>query len=646
MRRYSLKRFIALSDTSLKIWREGGFSAFYDRLKRWLKGERRYIPIFEDRPELHGYEPYCHFTTPSAADLEAQRKESLAWHNPITFGIITPVYNVPLSFFIRTAQSVTQQSYPHWRWYIADASPNEDLRDYLACLAAQDERIVLIRLAENGGISANSNAALQRAFREAVCEYVVLLDHDDELAREALYTVAKFIQEKPDADFIYSDEDKINEIDHRHNPLFKPDWSPEMLLCVNYLCHISVIRRSLVERVGGFDPKKDGAQDWDLFLRISELTDRIYHIPKVLYHWRVWSHSTAHTIEAKPYVATAHLAAVREHLLRTGIRNPQVYFDPEHPIHKIYPLVTWKQSRPRRIVIIIPSRDHAEMLLNCLTTLFGKTCYPDYRVLLVDTGSVEKETSALYGYYQAKEPRFQVISYTEPSFNFGKACNLGARHAPEADLLLFLNNDVEILDGLWLERMAQWYERKDVGIVGAQLLYPDGRIQHAGVCLGGGGLAGHLFFGLPQHASVFFGTPDWYRNLLAVTGACLMISREAFDKVGGFDERYQLNYSDVALCLKVHQAGYRIVYTPHVRLIHHESVTHGQRIPRSDFLLANQEFQPWIQQGDPYYNPNLSYGRPDHYVTLSPVHRAVNLNRRLMARLPNKDIIQLPNDLL
>lgn len=640
-RNFSLTRLGQLANTAYRLLRQEGLGAFANRLVLWLRGERRYIR--RDRPELHGYEPYCKATTPNDADLAAQRKEALAWRTAPTFGILTPVYKPPLYIFRRTVESVLAQSYPHWRWYLADASPNDEIWEYLTYLAAQDARIVPIRLTENRGISENSNAALRQALQEATCEYIALLDHDDKLAPEALYAMAKFIQAHPDADFIYSDGDKINAEDHRFDPIFKPDWSPELLLCVNLLCQMAVLRRGLLEKVGGFDPTKDGAQDWDLFLRISEVTQKIYHLPKVLYHWRVWERSTASSRGAKSYAAEAQLAAIREHLVRTGIQNPRVFFDTEHPIHGTYPLVAWEQPQPRSIAIIIPSRDHADMLLGCLVTLFGRTHYPNYRVIVVDTGSTEQATFALYARY-AQEPRFQVVQYTEP-FNFSKACNFGAQHATDSDLLLFLNNDIEVLDGTWLARMAQWYERPGVGIVGAKLMFPDGLVQHGGVYIGGGGLAAHLFGGLPENLITYFGNDGWYRNCLAVTGACLMIGRQVFDEVGGFDEAYQLNYSDVALCLRAHEAGYRILYTPHARLIHYESVTHKRRIPRADFLRANEAFQKWIKSGDPYYNPSLSYQMPNHYVTMDPTHRAPYVNRMLMARLPRKAMITLPDDL-
>ncbi|PJF31227.1 MAG: hypothetical protein CUN51_04995 [Candidatus Thermofonsia Clade 1 bacterium] len=673
MRRYSLARLGHLINTSLHILRQDGPKAFGERLVRWLRGERRYmrqimpdqpapsehtilieqaskqveshhveppppppqephVEFAEDRPELHGYEPYCRLMTPSENDLAAQRDEALTWQNPPCFGIITTVYDLPLYHFRRTVTSVLKQSCPHWRWYVVDASQSDALWQYITFLAQQDERIVPIRQADAPEAVALLNRALKQVHEEALCDYVVLLDPDDTLALEALYTVSRFVQiEQPGADFIYSDEDKINEQDHRSEPFFKPDWSPELLLSVNYMRYISVIKRTVLERVGAFDPRKNGAHHWDLFLRISEITNHIHRIPRVLYHVRKRPEGS----EVTSAVAQAQLEAIREHLERTGIPQPQVSFEAQHPSYGKYPVVTWEQSQPRRIVIIIPSRDKADILLGCLASIFEYTRYPDYRVIVVDTGSREQATFDLYARYQ-HNARFQVVNYTD-EFNFNKVCNLGAHHAPDADLLLFLNNDTEVLDGMWLARMAQWFEREGVGIVGAKLLYPDGTIQHGGVYIGGEGLAFHLFVRQPITAEGVFGSACWYRNLLAVTGACMMISREVFERVGGFDEAYQVSYSDVTLCLRAYQMGYRIIFTPHALLMHYESLTRGLHNLRSDLLRANDDFQEWIQKGDPYYHPNLSCSMLDHQVTLSPAHQARNLNRWLMAQIIKRE---------
>ncbi|MCE7948514.1 MAG: glycosyltransferase [Chloroflexi bacterium CFX4] len=632
------RRVFQLFRTAYTIWQRDGLHAFTDRLRRWLGGERRYY-----RPlEWLAYEKHCQTAALSADQLTAQRETALGWRAQPTFAILTPVYNAPLYIFKQTAAFVTSQSYPNWRWYVADASTDATLSAYITQLAATEPRIVLIRLPENGGISANTNAALNCATED----FLLLLDHDDLLAPEALFEVAHFLQSQPNADLIYSDSDKVDAKGRRFEPLFKPDWSPELLLCANYIRHLSVFRREVALRVGQFDSALDGAQDWDYFLRLSEVTQCIYHLPKVLYHWRAWEGSTAQARGAKHYAAAAQIAAVENHLKRTGIAAPHVFFDAAHPIRKFYPYVQWEQPQPRRIAIIIPSRDHADVLGSCLGSLFRLTDYPHYRVIVVDTGSREQVTADLYARYAA-EPRFSVVHYSAP-FNFSRACNFGAQHAADADLLLFLNNDTEILAADWLARMAQWFEREKVGIVGAKLLYPSGEIQHGGVIVGLSGMASHAFMLSREAIMTHFGSDDWYRNYLAVTGACLMIAQPLFEQIGGFDEAYQLIYSDVEICLRAVVHGYRVVYTPDVRLIHYESLTHQRRVPYADFLRADQHFKTWIERGDPYYNPNLSHIGTLPNFSANSGERAAHLNAVLMARLramPEKGYLTLPDDL-
>jgi GT2 family glycosyltransferase len=633
------QRAFQLMRTALIILQRDGAGAFADRLWRWLHGERRYY-----RPlEWLAYEKYAQNARLGLEVLAAQRQRALAWHFQPTFGILTPLYNAPLDIFRQTAASVTSQSYPKWRWYVADASTDVELSKYVQQLAEAEPRLQLIRLSCNGGISANTNAALQRATED----FLVLLDHDDLLAPEALFEVANFLQAQPEADLIYSDSDKVDAKGRYFEPFFKPDWSPELLLCVNYLAHLSVFRREVALQVGQFDPALDGAQDWDYFLRFSEHTQRIYHIPKVLYHWRAWHGSTAHTPTAKSYVAAAQLAAVRNHLQRTSIAAPRVFFVPRHPIRKFSPRVEWEQHRSRSVAIIIPSRDHADILETCLSSLFRLTDYPNYRVIVVDTGSCEPATTALYARYAA-ELRFSVVHYTG-LFNFSRACNFGAQHAAHDDLLLFLNNDTQVLAADWLARMTQWFERKDVGIVGAKLLYPDGKIQHGGVIVGLSGMASHAFQLCEECVTTHFGSDDWYRNYLAVTGACLLIDRRLFEQIGGFDESYQLIYSDVELCLRAVAAGYRVVYTPDARLIHHESLTHKRRVPRADFLRANEHFKAWIERGDPYYNPNLNHIGTLPNFSADYNERASALNAALMAKLQalsGREYVIMPDDLV
>lgn len=584
------------------------------------------------------YDRFQLLSEPSQKALKQQVRDSGDWDRKPALEIVTAVFAPPLSIFRETVASVLAQTYKQWTWQIADASPDNTIWKFICELVQKDPRIRPLRIAENRGISANINEALRRSNGE----YIVMLDHDDTLAPFALYAVAEKIREYPDADFIYSDADKIDESGRRCEPLLKPDWSPEMMLSFNLLNQLSVFRRKLLEEVGYLDPAFDGAQDWDLYFRITERTDRVRHIPQILYHWRKSAGSTAQALENKSQIRAMQTAVVTNHLTRIGCVDPEVRFNLAHRIHATYPVCAWKPASGRLISVIIPSRDHLEVLRKCLHTLFGLTSYANFQVVLVDTGSENAETWKFYETY-AHNPGFKLVRYQEP-FNFSKASNFGARFA-DGDLFLFLNNDTEILHSDWMSRMAQWFELKGVGIVGAKLLYPDGRIQHAGVILGLGGLAAHIFHNEAEDLITMYGSDCWYRNLSVVTGACMLISRHAFESAHGFDEEYRLNWSDVDLCLRVVSAGYRIVYTPDVRLIHVESVTHGRRIPRTDFERSSSLWEQQLAQGDPYFNPNLSYDSAMPKFRFSPNESALAINLKMMGRLPQKDFILLPDDL-
>lgn len=584
------------------------------------------------------YEQFQRVSEPSPDDLRLLVSEASRWPERHSLDIVTAVFRPPLPVLQETALSVLEQTYPHWTWHIADASGDEKIRQYLQDLAVMDSRVKPLGLPENKGISANTNEAIRRGNGE----FIVLLDHDDRLAPHALHEVAASFRTNA-VDFVYSDCDKLDEAGRRCDPHFKPDWSPEIMLSINLLSQLSAFRRTLLDQVGYLDPEMDGAQDWDFFLRITEHTTRIHHVSKILYHWRKSSQSTAQATENKTGIQRAQAKALGGYLSRKGLNAPEVRFHPDHRVYRTHPTVHWRIPNPRMISIIIPSKDQAALLDRCLGTLLQQTTYSPYELVLVDTGSVEAATESLYSKY-LKHPNFQVVRYRE-EFNFSRACNLGAQHA-RGDLLLFLNNDTEILHSDWLERMAQWFEAPGIGVVGAKLLYPTGKIQHAGVVAGMGGLAAHVFAHCDENISSIFGSDGWYRNMAAVTGACLLISREAYTNLHGFDEGFRLNWSDVDLCLRAWQAGYRIVYTPEARLIHHESATHGRKIPRADFEKAAREWRPWLTQGDRFFNPNLSYGHATPRFRLHANETAININLDLMARLPHKDLILIPDDLV
>lgn len=616
---------------ALKMWREEGLRVLAIRTILWLKDERRYEG---HDANVDTYDRFQWLYEPTQTDLARQRLEAKQADQP-RLGVVTAVCEPSLALLNQTLNSLRGQTYQNWVWYVVDASANNFIWDYLTIKASQDSRIKLLRLAENEGLSANTNAAL----RSAQTDYVVILDQIDTLAPFALYSVASVIREFPETDFIYSDEDALDEHGKRCDPLFKPDWSPESLLCVNLLNRLSVFRRAWLDRVGYLDPAMEGAQDWDLYLRMSEHTQQIRHIPQVLYHKRQTTTSGCPDVEAVQKVQQKVLVG---HLRRTGLVDPQVQFVGDQKNPHLSPVVTWQLSRPERISIIIPSRNNAQVLAACLNSLFSLTSYTNYEVIIVDTGSVEPATHQLYRTY-ANQGRLTLVHDEQP-FNFSRACNLGARHA-EGSLLLFHNNDTEIIYGDWLHLMAQWFERQGVGIVGVKLLYPDYTLQHAGVIVGFSGLADHLFVGKTENLWSVFGSDNWYRNLLAVTGACLMISRSLFDRLEGFDEHYKLNWSDVDLCLRAHEAGFRIIFTPHVRLIHHEGLTHRRHIPHSDFVFASQQWQTWFQNGDPYYNVNLTYQSNFPQFKRGRDDTPAEINRALMHRLPKKEILTLPQDL-
>ncbi len=581
------------------------------------------------------YESYQRLFEPTADHLKQQIMECTKWTEEPSLCIVTAVYNPPMTILRETVQSVLTQTFGGWVWRLVDAGTDEAVWAYLQDLSARDSRIRTTRLERNLGISANMNTA----FRQATEDFIAILDHDDTLAPFALYEVANVIRRNPGTDFVYSDADKLDLSGRRCEPLLKPDWSPEMLLCCNLLNQFSVFRRSWLEKIGFLNPDLDGAQDWDLYLRITEHTDQVFHIPQILYHWRKTPLSTAQATTNKPYVKKAQVAAITDHLKRLGLENPLTEFDYEHRIHGTHPLVSWRPSRIRNVSIIIPSKDHSEELRRCLKSLFTLTSYPDMEVVIVDTGSVESATWELYKQY---EGRIRIVNF-DGDFNFGKACNLGAR-STRGELLLFLNNDTEILHADWIERLVQWLDFKKVGIVGCKLLYPGGDIQHAGVILSMGGLSAHLFREMPENSATMFGSDGWYRNVSAITGACLLIPCELFDSVHGFDEGYSLNYSDLDLCLRVREAGYRIVYTPHVRLIHHEGASHNRQVPRSDFERAAAKWGELLKQGDPYFNPNLSYGTAIPQFKRNQGETAEHVFQNVIQNLPAKKILQWPED--
>jgi GT2 family glycosyltransferase len=563
---------------------------------------------FGPRPRTTGmsaadYARWIRQNEPTAEDLEKQRRESFPRRPKIS--IIVPTYNTPLRFLDAMVQSVVQQTYPDWELCVADASPGHPVRTRLKAHAGSDRRIKVRFLSENRGIAGNTNEALALASGD----FVAFLDHDDTLAPFALYEVAAAVNRHPDADVFYSDEDKIDTAGRlRQDPHFKPDWSPDTLRSHNYMCHLSIFRRDLMERLGGLSQGVDGSQDYDLVLRATEKAQKIVHIPKVLYHWRIHPDSAAATLHAKKYAFEAAKKALAAHLDRCD-EEGMVLDGAFLGVYQIrYPL-----TQKHVVSIIIPTRDQSEVLRRCLLSLRRST-YTRYEVILVENKSVQPETFAYYDRLRSQS-NLRIMTWEGP-FNFAAVNNAAVKEA-QGDVLLFLNNDVEVITPDWLERLLEHVQRPEIGAAGAKLYFPDDTVQHGGVILGVGGIASHAHVGWARPEAGYFGRLAIIQNVTAVTGACLMTRRAVFAEVGGFDERFVLAYNDVDLCLKMREKGYRIIWTPYAELYHHESKTRGlEDTPAKEARLKKEveiflsNWRPLLVAGDPYYNPNLAVRQP------------------------------------
>ena len=504
------------------------------------------------------------------------------------FSIVMPVYN-PEECWLRAAvASVRNQTHPSWELCIADdASTEPGVRAFLEECPATDPRIKVRRLPHRQGISGASNAALEMARGL----FVAFLDHDDELAPQALFEVARLLSEQPDLDLVYSDEDKI-EPDGRHSePFFKPEFSPDLLMSMNYIGHLTVVRRSLLEETGGFRPGFEGSQDYDLLLRLVERTRRIAHLPRILYHWRKSRGSVAADPAAKVYAYEAAVRALEETLARRGQPGKVETTGPGR--YRVRYLV---DGHPL-VSIVILTRNQGQLLSRCLSTLERKTDYRRYEVIVVDNGSTDPNTLGLLEDY-SRRPRCRVLRLDQP-FNYSRLNNLAAAEA-KGDYLLFLNDDVEVVSPGWLEEMLGHARRPEVGAVGAKLIYPNGKMQHGGVVLGLGGLAGHAFYLLSADSPGYMGLAQVVRNCSAVTGACLMTRRSLFEALGGFDEGLSVAFNDVDFCLRLGEKGYYIVWTPFAVLIHHEGASRGRFTPKEDLDRFRARWSRRLERGDPF----------------------------------------------
>jgi O-antigen biosynthesis protein len=519
--------------------------------------------------------------------------------------LLMPVYKTPREILKLAIESVRKQTYENWELCIADdCSEQPELDALIEKFARIDSRIKTMKRENQGGVSAASNSALELARGE----FVGMLDHDDELSPDALFHVVEAINKHPGAGLLYSDEDKIDISGRRYDPFFKPAFSPDLLLSDNYICHFGVCRRDLLERAGGFRPEYDGSQDYDLFLRISRLTGEIIHIPRVLYHWRSTPGSTAADPSYKPHCVDAARRAIEDHL-----RSGQIAARVEPGKFPGYWRVRYEWPAVARVSILIPSGGKQDVLQTNLNQLATKTEYPNYEIVVIDNSRGSEIEEFVRGWYNnGRGARY--VDCRGKAFNWAALNNQAARLST-SELLLFLNDDTEVIASDWLTSMVELGMRPEVGAVGAKLLYPDGRIQHAGVVMGLFENCGTAFRGLPGSAQHYFNFPDVIRNVSAVTGACLLTRRDVFWEVGGFDEeRFAVAFNDIDFCLKITRAGYRVLYTPHACLYHHESfsLTKQDLAAFSAQVSAMQTKWTQVIGYDPYYSPNLTRSAEDY----------------------------------
>ena len=547
-----------------------------------------------------GYEAW--FARHKADKRVLRRQKHASFAQKPLISIVIPLYCTPLPYLKELIEFVRRQSYENWQLCLADGSPDDKAKEFLEKHYGREKRIVYQKLKENGGISANTNAAAELAKGE----YLMFCDHDDTLEPDALYEIVKAINDT-DADVVYTDEDKVSmDGQHYFDPNFKPDFNLFRLRENNYICHIFVVRKSLTDETGMLRSEFDGAQDFDFILRCCEKAKKITHIPKVLYHWRCHMDSTAADPSSKAYAYEAGRKAIREHYQRMGI-DAKVDMTERPGWYRSHIKV---QGNPM-VSIIIPNKDHTDDLELCLFSMSRKSTYRNYEVLIVENNSEKEETFEYYKKLPERYPKVRVLTW-EKEFNYSAINNFAAEEA-QGEYLLFLNNDVEILTPDWIEEMLQNCQQENVAAVGAKLYYPDDTIQHAGVIIGIGGVAGAMFVGMARERSGYLRKAILQQDLSAVTAACMMVDRKAWEGAGGFNEDLAVAFNDIDFCLKVRREGYLVVYEPNVELYHYESKSRGyedtpekQKRFLSEINYMKAHWSEILTKGDPYYNENFS----------------------------------------
>lgn len=595
-------------------WQDGGLF----RLREWQRKIKVYYQQFGLRQTIRRVgekllgmpeEDYGKWRSKngSCGGRLGEEKEEPLTYTP-SFGIVVPLYRTPERYLEEMIASVQKQTYSNWKLYLSDGSGEKSpLRSKLEKYAKKDSRIVVLHNEKQLRIVENTNVALE----EVKEDYVVFMDHDDTLAPEALYECAKVLNGKPETDVIYTDEDKITEDSKKYfQPHFKSDMNLDLLRSQNYICHLFVVRRTLQQKVGLLRAEYEGSQDYDFILRCVEQTDKIVHIPKILYHWRAHADSTAENPSSKEYAYVAGRKAIEAHYKRMNI-DAEVAME----YWGIYRTKYRMTERPL-ISIIIPNKDHTDDLKRCIKSIEENRNGLNVEYIIVENNSEEEKTFLFYEDLRKWKLNLQILEWNGV-FNYSAINNYAVEHA-NGNYILLLNNDTEIINAECLEELLSYCMREDTGIVGARLFYPDDTIQHAGTILGLGGIAGHAFVGKKADDLAYFGRVICAQQYSAVTAACMMVKKSVYEEVGGLDEAFEVAFNDVDFCMRVGKAGYKVVYNPYAMLYHYESKTRGiddteekiQRFQGEINLFANR-WKKELALGDPFYNPNLTLMKSD-----------------------------------
>lgn len=587
-------------EKGIRYWKSQGAAALAEKVVTKVKNVRQGPP---------SYQKWIRHHLPDRNELEKQKKTSFGYRPKISF--VVPLYKTPEKYLRRLTESFQEQTYSNWELCFSDGSGAQSpLTELLKELTAKDNRIKYVSHEEPLQISENTNSAIEIA----TGDFIAFADHDDELTPNALFECVKAINEKPQTLVIYTDEDKMSMDGHKFfQPHFKPDYNPDLLCTVNYICHLFVVSRKVIEKVGGLRSEFDGAQDYDFVLRCVEAVkdEEICHIPKILYHWRCHEDSTAENPESKLYAFEAGRRAVQAHYERTGI-HAEVFKGEYLGLYR----TKFIRDHDPLISIIIPNKDHIDDLKRCMESIEQKSTYKNYEYIIVENNSTDSATFEYYKKLEAENPKVRMV-YWDGVFNYSAINNYGASFA-KGEYLLLLNNDTEIINPDCLEELLGYCMRKDVGAVGARLYYEDDTIQHAGVVIGFGGIAGHCFVQQKRGTTGYCHRIICAQDYSAVTAACMMVKKSAFDAVGGLSEELAVAFNDIDFCMKLRKAGYLIVYNPYAELYHYESKSRGledtpEKVARFNKEIATFE-KKWpeiLKNGDPYYNPNLTLKSQD-----------------------------------